>query len=426
MTDTANINAHADTLRFIGAQNDQAIFSREGIDLLISAYGSNDHVKVKDYFYNENKQRYIFQFDNISLKREDLTKKTFEFSGSEKDDLIAGWVSDDVIHGQDGNDKIMGQIGNDTLFGDKGDDYLGGGEGNDTLDGGSGNDSLSGDAGDDTLKGNEGDDRLYGGAGKDILDGGSGNDHLEGGDYGNDTYIFYAGHGQDVIVDSASHDDQADTLRFVGAKAGESHFNRANYDLVINAYGNDDHVKITNYYYGTNHNRYNFEFDDITYKAAELRGKDLPKEGLKSPAGVLTQNSAPTKEKVLQENTVQITTVLSDSSVAGNSDTQSTVQQSVASVEAASKTGDTTVTPVSTLDAQAAQQSQQMLSAMAAQSQAITPTALAAPDIQPKPQLIASQIWLCWLKEKPPVGGFLFYNLFGDYFSGFAWKIVCQ
>jgi len=392
VTDTANINAHADTLRFIGAQNDQAIFSREGTDLLISAYGSNDHVKVKDYFYNENKQRYIFQFDNISLKREDLTKKTFEFSGSEKDDLIAGWVSDDVIHGQDGNDKIMGQIGNDTLFGDKGDDYLGGGEGNDTLDGGSGNDSLSGDAGDDTLKGNEGDDRLYGGAGKDILDGGSGNDHLEGGDYGNDTYIFYAGHGQDVVVDRASHDDQADTLRFVGAKAGESHFNRANYDLVINAYGNDDHVKITNYYYGTNHNRYNFEFDDVTYKAAELRGKDLPKEGLKSPAGVLTQNSAPTKEKVLQENTVQITTVLSDSSVAGNSNTQSTVQQSVASVEAASKTGDTTVTPVSTLDAQAAQQSQQMLSAMAAQSQAITPTALAAPDIQPKPQLIASQI----------------------------------
>ena len=390
--DMATTDVNSDTLRFVGAEGYRTLFNREGMDLLVSAYRSNDHVRIKDYFSNEHWQRYTFQFDNTSLKREDLTKKTFEFSGSEKDDLIAGWVSDDVIHGQDGNDKIMGQIGNDTLFGDKGDDYLGGGEGNDTLDGGSGNDSLSGDAGDDTLKGNEGDDRLYGGAGKDILDGGSGNDHLEGGDYGNDTYIFYAGHGQDVIVDSTSHDDQADTLRFVGAKAGESHFNRANYDLVINAYGNDDHVKITNYYYGTNHNRYNFEFDDITYKAAELRGKDLPKEGLKSPAGVLTQNSAPTKEKVLQENTVQITTVLSDSSVAGNSNTQSTVQQSVASVEAASKTGDTTVTPVSTLDAQAAQQSQQMLSAMAAQSQAITPTALAAPDIQPKPQLIASQI----------------------------------
>ena len=390
--DMATTDVNSDTLRFVGAEGYRTLFNREGMDLLVSAYRSNDHVRIKDYFSNEHWQRYTFQFDNTSLKREDLTKKTFEFSGSEKDDLIAGWVSDDVIHGQDGNDKIMGQIGNDTLFGDKGDDYLGGGEGNDTLDSGSGNDSLSGDAGDDTLKGNEGDDRLYGGAGKDILDGGSGNDHLEGGDYGNDTYIFYAGHGQDVVVDRASHDDQADTLRFVGAKAGESHFNRANYDLVINAYGNDDHVKITNYYYGTNHNRYNFEFDDVTYKAAELRGKDLPKEGLKSPAGVLTQNSAPTKEKVLQENTVQITTVLSDSSVAGNSDTQSTVQQSVASVEAASKTGDTTVTPVSTLDAQAAQQSQQMLSAMAAQSQAITPTALAAPDIQPKPQLIASQI----------------------------------
>ena len=42
--------------------------------------------------------------------------------------------------------------------------------------------------------------------------------------------------------------------------------------------------------------------------------------------------------------------------------------------------------------AKAAQQSQQMLSAMATQSQTATPTALAAPDLQPKPQLVASQV----------------------------------
>jgi len=56
------------------------------------------------------------------------------------------------------------------------------------------------------------------------------------------------------------------------------------------------------------------------------------------------------------------------------------------------KTGGAAATPASMLDAKAAQQSQQMLSAMATQSQTATPTALAAPDLQPKPQLVASQV----------------------------------
>jgi iron-regulated protein frpC len=68
------------------------------------------------------------------------------------------------------------------------------------------------------------------------------------------------------------------------------------------------------------------------------------------------------------------------------------VQQNAESVNAALKTGGAAATPASTLDAKAAQQSQQMLSAMATQSQTATPTALAAPDLQPKPQLVASQV----------------------------------
>ena len=82
-----------------------------------------------------------------------------------------------------------------------------------------------------------------------------------------------------------------------------------------------------------------------------------------------------------------------DSQVSSKGDTQSvTVQQNATAVDAALKTGGATATPASTLDAKAAQQSQQMLSAMATQSQTATPTALAAPDLQPKPQLVASQV----------------------------------
>ena len=134
-----------------------------------------------------------------------------------------------------GRFSIYGYAGDDTLHGDAGNDLLNGDEGNDYLDGGTGDDTLKGGSGDDVLEGSEGNDSLYGNEGKDTLNGGSGDDYLEGGDYGSDTYVFQAGHGKDLVAEIARKDEEADTLRFEGAKAADARFSRDGYNLVVNA-----------------------------------------------------------------------------------------------------------------------------------------------------------------------------------------------
>ena len=479
----------ADTLRFAGAKAADARFSREGRDLVINAYGSDsDRVSLKNYFYSDDYRRFHFQFGDQSLEMADIAKQAFEFSGSSSGDYIDGWVGNDTVHGLDGDDSISGREGDDTLHGDAGDDRLSGDDGNDTLSGDAGDDTLRGGTGDDTLSGGTGNDSLYGNEGKDTLNGGSGDDYLEGGDYGSDTYVFQAGHGKDTIAEKAYEDKDADILRFAGAKAADARFSREGHDLVVNAYGSDsDRVSLRNYFYSDDYRRYNFHFDDATFKAAELRGKDLPTEGLKAPVAATAQADAATPDSATaavtpQEKAATATTddskaqvantpekivavdtfhpplqlhkdgaastgaaqkadnatvsgndagknvlaaqtpanmanpsaatnaasaatapasdkpqtaavASADSSAVSKADTQNaTVQQNAESVEAALKAGGATATPASTLDAKAAQQSQQMLSAMATQSQTATPTALAAPDLQPKPQLVASQV----------------------------------
>ena len=471
VSDYAIEDKDADTLRFSGAKAADSRYRREGYHLIVNAYGENDAVTLNNYFYADNYQRYNFQFEDAVVQRKDfIAEKTLEVSGTEKNDSLQGWVTKDVIHGGAGNDSISADAGDDLLHGDSGDDVL------------------HGNQGQDTLHGDEGNDRLYGGEGSDILDGGAGNDLLDGGGKERDTYLFRAGHGKDTVSDYAIEDKDADTLRFSGAKAADSRYRREGSHLIVNAYGENDAVTLNNYFYGDNYQRYNFQFDDATFKAAELRGKDLPTEGLKAPvaataqttdaampdsatAAVTPQENAATatadeskaqaakaSEKIIEVDTFhpplrlhkddtastdavqkadnatvsgndagknvlaaqtpanianpsaatnaasaatapasdkpQTAAVASaDSSAASKADTQSaTVQQNAESVNAALKTGGAAATPASTLDAKAAQQSQQMLSAMATQGQTATPTALAAPDLQPKPQLVASQV----------------------------------
>ncbi|MBK7675091.1 MAG: hypothetical protein IPJ27_10170 [Candidatus Accumulibacter sp.] len=87
-----------------------------------------------------------------------------------------------------------------------------GGPGNDDLSGGGGADRLSGDAGDDRLSGDDGADWLIGGTGADQLFGGDGADRLIGGagddvlngGQGGDTFVFWAGFGNDIITNFAS------------------------------------------------------------------------------------------------------------------------------------------------------------------------------------------------------------------------------
>ena len=281
----------ADTLRFEGAQAEKTTFAREGNDLVVKAYGSDDRVALKDYFYSDNDNRYHFQFEDSKMGREDIIKKAFDFTGTENNDRINGWYSDDTIHGGAGDDTLYSYGGNDTLHGDSGNDGLNGGDGNDVLHGGEGDDALGGDSGNDVLHGGEGNDRLYGGAGHDTLEGGAGDDHLEGGTAESDTYLFRAGHGKDMVKDYSYNDEQADTLHFEGAQAEKTAFAREGNDLVVKAYGSDDRVALKDYFYNDNYSRYDFQFDDATFKAAELRGKDLPTEGLKAPVAATAQTT---------------------------------------------------------------------------------------------------------------------------------------
>ena len=432
----------------------------------------------------------------------------------EKNMLALGYTL--APHGDSLGEKILGAIGYN--IGKDGDDALYGNSNANYLHGGNGNDMLEGHAGDDTLNGGAGNDVLFGNIGHDTLDGGTGDDYMEGGNFESDTYIFRVGHGKDTIRELAVWDAQADTLRFEGAQAEKARFSREGRDLVVKAYGGDDQVTLKDYFYGEGFARYDFHFDDATFKAAELRGIDLPTQGLKAPAEATTaaadtqtHTTAPAEENAQPENSVppataddgkqaetnaqkpivvvdrarpapqkvmvetagntpqanadadiasgesttaadtpaniaaaetaqstgsgatdsaaknaattekpattlapvatstkiQPVTVAADTqqtpaataSASGDSPatasqkaSPATAQQNATAVADALKTGGTTAAAASALDANAARQSQQMLSAMAAQGQTASPTALAAPDLQPKPQLVASQV----------------------------------
>ena len=119
-----------------------------------------------------------------------------------------------------------GTAGADAYLGDSTANTFNAGSGNDLVDGAAGNDRLTGGFGDDRVFGGDGDDTLLGSDGNDALEGGAGNDLLIGGDesngtwngtnnysgYGNDTYRFGRGDGQDTIWDVDSTAGNVDTI----------------------------------------------------------------------------------------------------------------------------------------------------------------------------------------------------------------------
>ena len=117
--------------------------------------------------------------------------------------------------GPAGDDSLTGTGHNDTLRGLAGNDSLAGYNGNDILDGGAGDDTLVARYGHNTLIGGEGNDTLlldrgYGSSSayddyKNTFQGGKGNDILQG-HYGQDSYVFNIGDGQDTINDIGGSD----------------------------------------------------------------------------------------------------------------------------------------------------------------------------------------------------------------------------
>ena len=271
---------------FKGANLADAEFIRSGYDLIIRAYGSEDSLRLPDYFkYSASTTSFKFIFEDQSITEVDLIKNyTFTQTGDENDNKLGGWYGNDILNGgagndalwgNDGNDIVNGGSGNDELWGDGGDDILNGddgddklygGYGNDIVNGGAGNDALWGDAGDDILNGEDGDDKLYGGYGNDIVNGGAGNDALwgDGGDdilnggsgndilyggAGNDTYTFAKNHGQDTIKDGHANNANGNKIVLQDFRSDELWFRQNGIHLIINHIGSDDQISVENWFY---------------------------------------------------------------------------------------------------------------------------------------------------------------------------------
>ena len=225
--DTINSYAnkgYEDTLRFLGAKAGTAAFERQGNDLLIKAYGTEDSVRLSDYFLEGERHSSLFRnssfvFDDVTLTVDDLALQGILSQGTDKADTLSGWY------------------GADRLIGGAGDDVLGGGDG------------------------------------IDVLEGGAGNDNMRGGGNG-DTYLFAAGHGHDTVQSSGSKGN-GEFLRFTGAKAGTATFERQGNDLLIKAYGTEDSVRMTSYFsasdsYSSLLRNSSFVFDDVTLTVDDL------------------------------------------------------------------------------------------------------------------------------------------------------------
>ncbi len=163
-----------------------------------------------DTFVIENS--YTFT-DDDGTSREVAVPDIEILIGSNHDDVLAGDFRFNVIWGLAGNDRIYGGP-------DGGDDWLLGGAGNDEVYGGKGNDLLYGGDGDDLLKGGPGNDTLE--AEREIRDEekineadiyvktvryDTGNDRMEGG-AGDDTFYFFPGGGNDIILDFGNGEDR--------------------------------------------------------------------------------------------------------------------------------------------------------------------------------------------------------------------------
>ncbi|WP_211296550.1 calcium-binding protein [Neisseria iguanae] len=188
-------NKFSDILRFEAAHSKDAVFSRLGNDLVVNAYGSEDTVTVSRYFQSSGNRSVDFEFSGKTLTQEAMKTVSLKVQGGHNGELLQGW------------------------------------------------------GGHDTLTGGNGDDKIYGFGGRDTIIGGSGDDYLEGGINTEDTYIFAAGHGKNIISDgSVRMDAFIDKLVFESVKLADADFSRNENNLVIRAFGLEDQVSISNYY----------------------------------------------------------------------------------------------------------------------------------------------------------------------------------
>ncbi|HTR00028.1 MAG TPA: calcium-binding protein [Candidatus Acidoferrum sp.] len=226
---------NVDTVQFVDVKSTelQAV-QRKNLDLVIG-YGTNDHITVSHYFFDNSYQAIQIKFSDGVVWDTAAIKSHITATGTAGDDQLYG-VDDQP-------NQIFGLAGNDLLVG---------GYGNDSLDGGSGNDSLNGDLGNDTLNG------------------GTGNDTLSGGG-GNDIYVFARGDGVDTVIATASTPTN-DVVQFTDVKSTELRaLERKDLDLVI-SYGSNDQITVANYFYRTIDQIAQIKFSDgVTWDGAAIQ-----------------------------------------------------------------------------------------------------------------------------------------------------------
>ena len=176
----------------------------EGVDLVLSLAGSNDSVRIINYFTTPPQDRLRIEFaDGAVWDGATVVRKLYP--------------SDDFLAGQPGQSE--------------------------TLDGGLGN---------DVIVGGDGDDILYGDAGNDQLDGGT----------GADTYVFGRGDGSDTILPGFP-DGQQDRLRLArGIGLADVSVRAEGSDIILTLTGSSDSVRISNYLNQPPQDRLRIEFAD--------------------------------------------------------------------------------------------------------------------------------------------------------------------
>ena len=190
-----------------------------GITTSVEGTGSDDTISFENFVSNEE----------VTLDLSDRSPQEAQITDTSTN---PGKViqSVEVVRIQ----HIIGGDGADTLTGDDNANRLTGGDGADILAGGDGADTLTGDDGADTLTGGEGADTLEGGADKDV-------------------YIFDGSFGADTIqneVDGDTSELVFDDLRGNAGDWQEDFTFELDSDeaLTISFRGNDNSVKIINYY----------------------------------------------------------------------------------------------------------------------------------------------------------------------------------
>ncbi len=136
-----------------------------------------------------------------------------------------------MLYAGDGDDIVTGGADNDEI--DVGD-------GNNYADGGAGDDVIYYGYGDNIIKGGDGNDYIYNysysGSGNDIIEAGVGDDYIDsyGGNYGDDTYIYNIGDGNDTINEGTAS-STADKIEFTsGISINDIVFTANADDLIVN------------------------------------------------------------------------------------------------------------------------------------------------------------------------------------------------